>query len=164
MSGGSEYPQPAAREPVPGREKQPDEERLSLLDHRDALKFEHELIDRKLTRLLTSQTILFAAVSFAANRADATFIRILALTGLALCLAIAFGMAGNFRAKWYVYDDYRQMGKDRRTPAEPPVQWGVRTFTTKWGMIADFLVPMIFTGAWVWILIRAETIGTLAGG
>ncbi len=131
----------AGSEP-PKATPEPSLERTSFEDHRNALKFEHDLIDRKLARLLTSQTILFAAVSLAASRADAGFIKILALTGLALCVVTAIGMAGNFRAKRYVFTDYRKMvesSKWRHTPPELPVQWGVRTVTTWWGLVADLL-------------------------
>jgi hypothetical protein len=150
---------------VCGHENRDDEKWTSSADYRETLKFEHELIDRKLTRLLTSQTILFAAFAFAASISSVALIRILAGTGLALCLVLAFGMAGNFRAKWYVYLDYRQMVEARgwRTPAALPVEWGVRTLTTRWGMVADFLVPAVFTAAWAGILIWAGDIAAFVG-
>jgi hypothetical protein len=138
----------------------PAEMRLAYEDYRGALEFEHELIDRKLTRLLGSQALLFAGASFAADRADAAFIRLLAGAGLAVCLVVAFGMAGNFRAKYHVYTDYKSFVKNRGPkwpfPGGSEVQWGARTTTTKWGLWADSFLPAVFAAAWVVMLALAD--------
>ncbi len=136
------------------------EMRSAYEDYRRALEFEHELIDRKLTRLLGSQALLFAGASFAADLAEAAFIRLLAGAGLAVCLVVAFGMAGNFRAKYHVYTDYKSFVEKRDAkwpfPGGPHVQWGVRTRTTKWGLWADSFLPLVFAVAWVFMLVLAD--------
>jgi hypothetical protein len=57
--------------------------RLAYEDHRDALQFEHELINRKVTWLLTSQTLLFAALGLTLDAASIALLRIIAGVGLA---------------------------------------------------------------------------------
>jgi len=101
------------------------------MNYDDRQKFEHELIDRKLRWLLTSQTILFAALALVFNKGKPgdmdndgkTFLTILlCILGLLTSTLTAIGVISAVIGKYRSYGDERK--KDHR------VQWGVRTRLT----------------------------------
>ncbi len=65
----------------------------------EKLKFEHELINRRVTWLLTSQTILFAAYGVALDTSTRWFLRTVAFTGAALAILLLAGIVAAFFAK-----------------------------------------------------------------
>ena len=149
--------------------------RLAYEDHRDALQFEHALINRKVTWLLTSQTLLFAALGLMLDAESITLLRIIAGVGLAISITIAFALWGNMAAKRYVHSDYVDYLQSVRQRSWPPprgeqmytalgapkanrFEFGVRTWTTYHSMAMDLLVPLIFIVGWVLVLINGENI------
>jgi len=122
-------------------------------------RFQHDLIDRKITWLLTSQTILFAALGLTIDAPVLDLVRVIGWLGLAICIAVAIGLVGNIMAKIFVYRDYRE----RLTGVER-VRFGVRGWTTCFGIATDVLIPAAFIGAWISVLRNAEAIVKAANG
>ena len=116
-------------------------------------KFEHELINRRLTWLLSSQTILFAAYGVAIGlRPTATepvaesdvvdfFLNVTAITGAFIACLILIGVIAGIRAKYWVWKD---SGEN---------EWGVRTQVTVLAQVPDTLLPVVFAVAWILLLI-----------
>lgn len=104
------------------------------------MQFEHELIDRRLTWLLTSESILFAAFGFGLDKSPA-FLSVIAAVGLAISAAVFLGVTASLRAKYYIWRDFRV------PPYENEPFW-VRTPLTYLGMIPDLSLPVIFAIAW----------------
>lgn len=115
----------------------------------ERLRFEHELINRRLTWLLSSQSILFAAYGVAlfatepgtsqAAAAD-LFLRVTAITGTVIAILILIGIVAGILAKRTVWKDSKEK------------QFGVRTWITYLGLVPDILLPLVFAVAWIWIL------------
>ena len=133
-------------------------------DYRHSFEHEHQLIDRKITWLLTSQTILFAALGFSLRTPSLMLVGIMALVGLAICFSIGVGLVGNIRAKRFVHSDY-----DKFLAAMQHCEWGVsteteklefgvRTETTNLGIFADRAIPVAFAIAWLAVLIWSADI------
>lgn len=143
-----------------------DDYRQQFEDHRSGLEFEHDLINRKLTWLLTSQTILFAALGLTLQAPSVTLVRIVGGVGLAICSFISIGLVGNVIAKVLVHNDYSKV--EPHTGSEQAVRWGlrgtgkvefgVRTWTTWLGLLADFGIPLTFLAAWICVLVLANDI------
>jgi hypothetical protein len=140
----------------------PDDWRLIFEDHVKGLEFEHELIDRKITWLLTSQTILFAALGLSLRAPVLEFVRIIATVGLVLCVFIIVGLVGNIMAKRFVYSDYRNRVDAGQTSwgvrGTGKVEFGVRSRTTWLGIVADIAIPLTFAVAWVFVLVLSDNI------
>ena len=122
--------------------------------------FEHELIDRRLTWLLTSQTILFAALAFTLEKNNceddkAFFTIIISCLGIVISLLIFIGVWMGLRAKRQSFKDekLKQMKKDPLGYETDPVQWGVRTKITKIAVIPDKSLPIVFAITWLIILL-----------
>ncbi|WP_133251942.1 hypothetical protein [Actinomycetospora cinnamomea] len=173
-------------EPAPEIEKSGGrtDEPMTSGDYSKALEFEHDLINRKITWLLTSQTILFAALGLTLQALVLRMVDIIAYVGLALCSIGLLGLVGNFRAKRFVHSDYkasrilgstgeRLRGREpgericwikrcirwicgRREPDR--AEWGVRSVTTWWGVLMDCLIPVAFGVAWIFVLIHSGEI------
>jgi hypothetical protein len=132
-------------------------------DYEDRQKFEHELLDRKITWLLTSQTILFAAygVSFEGEGGgEETFRNIVAATGVSIA-AIAFigavALVNSKRMSWKSYAKFfgdpagRMPSPLKELPGplkEEPLQWGVKTWNTWAALAPDILLPLVFVVVW----------------
>jgi hypothetical protein len=110
-----------------------DEYRRIFDDYVEGLEFEHELINRKITWLLTSQTILFAALGLTLRTPSLKFVQVIAAVGLLISIIVGAGLAGNFRAKWLVHSDFQ--GLQRRTTWRAATAMGVRKGTNRveWG-------------------------------
>jgi hypothetical protein len=150
-----------------GQKVKADDYRRVFDDYVEGLEFEHELINRKITWLLTSQTILFAALGLTLRTPTLTFVQVIAVVGLVIGIIVGAGLAGNFRAKWLVYSDFKAFNEE--LPGEPQprwgvrrgtnrVEWGVRTPVTVWGMIVDLLIPIMFVAAWVFVFSQSDEI------
>jgi hypothetical protein len=126
------------------------------------------LIDRKITWLLTSQTILFASLGLSLQAPSLKLVQIMAWVGLVICLIIGLGLAGNIMAKWFVYSDYRTFVTGAQdmpwgVRGTKRVEFGVRTFTTWLGVFADVAIPLTFAIAWVFVLVLSADIVEAAG-
>lgn len=149
----------------------------------DRLKFEHDLINRRLTWLLTSQSILFAALAFVLgkNMLDASetgslergdFFDILACLGLSISLLIWIGVVMGITAKCTVWYDERikklaptakrpwilalllNDAWPKRNRTEDEIPLGVRTYITLIALLPDFFMPLAFAWAW-WRIMNA---------
>jgi hypothetical protein len=128
-------------------------------DYRDRQEFEHELINRKTTWLLTGETILFAAYGFSFGVASGdAFRRVVASAGLSVAAITLLGIAFIIRSKRISWHDYKDFYAQRETPNPPspltnPLQWGVRDGNTWWTLLPDLLLPVVFIAAWGYLLV-----------
>lgn len=128
-------------------------------------EFEHDLINRKTSWWLTGQTILFAAygVTLRSDFVDKSneFRKVVAFAGLAVAVVTFVGILGLIRSKRMSFRDYSEF----YCPPSPklplpgplegkPLQWGVNTRNTWLTLAPDFFLPLIFAGAWLFLLIR----------
>ena len=124
-------------------------EREEKKDYWERLAFEHELINRRLTWLLTSQTILFAAYAFSLDTqllpAAASFRGVTAMSGLVIAALILVGVLCAIVAKRAVWKDYESSHKGE--------QFGVRTRVTYVALVPDTVLPVVFIAAWAAILV-----------
>ena len=118
-------------------------------EYSSRLKFEHELINRRVTWLLTSQSILFAAYGVALKPPRALFfLQVVALTGATTAIIILVGILTSYIAKYYTWQDFRNSGN-----ANEPF-W-VRTRLTYIGAIPECAMPILLTFAWVILFVKA---------
>lgn len=112
-------------------------------------KFEHELLNRRVTWLLTSQTILFAAygLSISEKSDGKVFREVIPIVGIVLSSIILIGIIAAFIAKIVAWRDFRS--SDEKYKKEP---LGIKTWITVMGYIPDFFIPIIFTVAWSYLL------------
>lgn len=120
-------------------------------DHQ--LHFEHELINRRLTWLLTSQSILFAALAIVLGKEvlpkqQALFFNSISLLGILISLSILIGVLMGITAKIMTWVDFNR-GK---SPAEKK-QLGVRTWITFIAFAPDIFMPIAFVVVWwkIWM-------------
>jgi hypothetical protein len=107
------------------------------------MQFEHELINRRLTWLLASEAILFAAYGAALEK-QASFLKIVAIVGLAASAAVLAGIVASLLAKVFTWLDYRR-GPEPGRSREP---FWVRTWITCIGFVPDLALPVVFAWAW----------------
>jgi hypothetical protein len=112
------------------------------------LRFEHELINRRLTWLLSSQSILFAAYGIAlvatTNQEIANFfLKVTAISGTVIACLTLIGVISGILAKRTVWKDSQKK------------QFGVRTWITYMALVPDALLPIVFALAWIFILHRS---------
>jgi hypothetical protein len=119
---------------------------MSPREYRDRLAFEHELINRRLTWLLTSQALLFAAYGFALKgdetEGKALFLKAVPTSGAIIASLILVGVVAGLLAKTFVWIDYRAQEDGTREP------FGVRTWITVVAFLPDVLLPIVFVVAW----------------
>jgi len=129
----------------------PEQQQEEHKKYKENLKFEHELINRRLTWLFNSQTVLIAVAVFA-NKSDGTkkaydaLLCYLPILGALSCLLIFIGILAGVIAKRRVWKDY----KDKINYEE---EWGVRTWITKLALFPDITLPIIFLSLWlvIWL-------------
>jgi hypothetical protein len=126
---------------------------MNSREYRDRLGFEHELINRRLTWLLTSQTILFAAAGLAlGEKSDKLkvepFIKVVAISGAVIASLILVGIVAAILAKIPVWNDYRSQEGRKNEP------FGARTEITFVAFLPDIFYQLFswshgggFTGA-----------------
>ena len=138
-------------------------------DHNQRQKFEHELINRQTTWLLTTQSILFAAygVTFESTRPDTevmTFRIVVACSGFLIAVAALYGVAYLIKAKWRSWKEYQGYFARPDTPhlpdpldGKPPklLEWGVETATTKRTLVPDVVPACVFIVAWLALFVSA---------
>jgi hypothetical protein len=129
-------------------------------------KFEHELLNRRVSWLLTSQSLLFVAYGLGASKdknLPPNFSALIALCGLASSLAALLGIFAAAWAKRRSWQDYlclvglidtdgecRSAFQDRLDKLRQ--EWGVKTSITKLGLAPDLVFPCMFVVAWATLL------------
>jgi hypothetical protein len=136
------------------RERQ---EAWRVLDgHYERQEFEHQVIDRKTTWLLSTQAILFAAygVTFSKGVSGETvdeFRRVVAWTGIALSVFTLAGVLALVTSKRLYLAKYRKYFA-RNAPPGPdlgdPIAWGAKTWVTVLSLAPDIAFPVVVTLAW----------------
>ena len=133
-------------------------------DHERRQQFEHELIDRKTTWLLTTQAILFAAYGVTFTRSSTAdgdlseFRTVVSRAGLAIAAIVLVGVIALINSKRLAWTSYRSYFGDQATADAVPLpqpladrglQWGVRTPNTAVALLPDVLLPIVFILAWL---------------
>jgi hypothetical protein len=111
----------------------------------DGLKFEHELINRRVTWLLTSQSILFVAYGMVLDKLTdkgKPFLQAIAMIGPLISIFILVSIIAAMLAKYLLCRKYR---KDSNKKEEP---FGVSIWTTWLGFVPDIALPLVFIFAW----------------
>jgi hypothetical protein len=139
--------------------------RTVFKDFNDRQTFEHDLINRKTTWLLTTQSILFTAYGVTFRTALTpegleTFRRVLAISALAIALIMFFGVFALIGSKWRSWKTYRAWFARKDTPNLPEpfgpddeLQWGVETRNTKLALAPEVVLPLVFIAAWLSLLL-----------
>lgn len=135
-------------------------------DYEDRQEFEHTLIDRKTTWMLTTESILFAAfgLSFQSDQNVMAFRLVISSAAALFALTSWFGVARLVRSKeesWKIYEAYFIKHHDE-VPLPGPLcektlQWGVETKNTRLTLLPDKVLPWIFVLAWSFLLIWSAT-------
>lgn len=122
-----------------------------LEKHEKSMYFEHELINRRLSWLLTSQSILFAAMALVVDGVDLSikdnlsarseeFIKVIPIMGAVISLSIFSGVLAGAIAKYRIWKESKLK------------HWGVRTWITRWALLGtDLLLPIIFAIIWLYL-------------
>ena len=128
-------------------------------DYDKRQEFEHQLIDRKTTWLLTSQSILFAAYGVTLNATASgdlvsSFRRVVAVAGLLIAVFTWVGVVALINSKRLSFREYREYFDDPAVDLPKPLnrralQWGVDTRNTCFVLLPDVLLPLVFVGAWL---------------
>jgi hypothetical protein len=124
-------------------------------------EFEHELINRKTTWLLSTQAILFAAFGVTLREGEGPVLGItddfrilLSIAGLSIAALTMVGVLCVIHSKrisWKTYAEFYASGAIPGTPApfdRTDVQWGVRTRNTWLTLAPDGLLPVVFIVVW----------------
>jgi hypothetical protein len=131
-------------------------------DHNHRQEIEHDLINRKTTWGLTGQTILFAAYgvtlgtlgSGSSGKAN-HFREAVAVAGLLIAVTTFCGVLAIINSKRLSWKQYKEYYKKNALPVpldKKPLQWGVNTPNTYLTLAPDALLPLIFGGAWLFLL------------
>jgi hypothetical protein len=136
---------------------------------------EHELINRKLTWLFSSQSILFAALAFVVGkdvepRYKDPFLHAICPLGLFVSIFIFIGVVMCIIAKHRSWKDSKGVVeeeikalKQNSLPSKASSleelesqynkvrYWGVRNSITRLALIPDFLMPIAFAAAWIYL-------------
>jgi hypothetical protein len=135
-------------------------------DHERRQEFEHELIDRKTTWLLTTQAILFAAygVTFdsgiTVDQDPSDFRTAVSRAGLAIAVIVLIGVVALINSKRIAWRRYRSYFASPDHPNAVPLpkprdsrglQWGVWTPNTIVALLPDVMLPIVFIVAWLWL-------------
>lgn len=109
-------------------------------------------MNQRITWLLTSQTILFAAYGFtltAKGKLAINFQTVIAASGMTAAILMLIGILAGLHAKRAVWRDYRKGYNPRQ-------KWGVRTGATWACLVPDVFTPVVFVGAWMAVLISGQ--------
>lgn len=118
---------------------------------------EDELIDRRVNWLLTSQSILFAAVGLSGNEMAGIVLSVVPLVGLCSSLAIGF----TIWAASLTLTRYRNRLMELCPPRNDPKQYFPQLHRKEWsimlGLLPSSIVPLIFSVAWFAVIILKKT-------
>jgi hypothetical protein len=138
----------------------------------ERLAFEHNLINRRLTWLLTSQTIFFAAAALALAKEVLKGYKCIFLTtvsglGFSISIFILIGVSMGIRAKYLVFKHFKEKHEEKKQKKdkklEKGIQWGVDTTVTAIALIPDVLMPLFFALAWGYIWFKIPYLLSLPG-
>ena len=117
------------------------------------LKFEHKLLNQRLTWLLLSQTILFAGYGIVLKEGkDGTQnFYVIATSGFIIACLILIGVIAGIIAKFKLTEYYNMKLPERYRP----LKVGVETWITWWALVPDILLPVTFMIAWLALLFPA---------
>jgi hypothetical protein len=128
-------------------------------DYNSRQQFEHELINRKTTWLLTTQSIIFAAYGIAFRskskpQAADEFRDAVAWSGFFIAAIVLFGVLFLINSKRRSWKDYEVFFRDHAPKPPKPfddggLQWGVRTWNTRLTLLPEVLLPVVFIVAWL---------------
>lgn len=125
---------------------------MDRTEYYERLDFEHNLINRRLTWLLTSQTILFAAYGLALDSKDKSgdkvdlFLNVIAFSAPFISLFVLAGVIAAFLAKYHTWQKFRSK------PGNEDEPFGVKTWITYLGFAPDVALPLAFTTAWAFLV------------
>jgi hypothetical protein len=130
--------------------------RVAWDDFNKRQEFEHELINRKTTWLLTTQAILFAAYGVSLDNQDnsAGLREVIVWTGVSVALLTWIGVGTVVISKLLSWRDYAAFYcGPSHSPPEPlnrqKLQWGVRTWNTLLTLVPDLFLPLVFVLGWL---------------
>lgn len=113
---------------------------------------EDELIDRRVNWLLTSQSILFAAVGLSGNEKVANVLSVVPWVGLFSSFAIGI----TIWAASISLAQYRYRLKEFYPPGNDPKQYFPQLHRKEWiiilGLLPSSIVPLIFSVAWIAVI------------
>ena len=121
---------------------------MELKDYHQWMQFEHELINNRITWLLTSQSLLFTAFALATAKGIKEMhflLKTMSTVGILLSIVILVGICGSYIAKFTLRKKY---GTEINNPKIPV---GVSTPATMVTMITELLLPLLFATAWLCI-------------
>ena len=130
-------------------------------EYQEQQKFEHELINRRVIWLLTSQSILFAAYGLGAKNGVAiaeNFQCIVARSGLISSFVLFVGIFWDIMAKFCSWRNYLKIKHNFESSSIPEQldemreNWGVKTSITVVALSPDLLLPILFFIAWLYVL------------
>ena len=111
---------------------------------------EDELIDRRVNWLLTSQSILFAAVGLTGNE-----IVLSVVPWVGLCSSFAIGVT--VLAALLSFTRYRNMLKELCRPKNDPEHYFPQLHRKEWiimlGLLPSLIVPLMFSAAWIAVIL-----------
>ncbi len=115
------------------------------------LEFEHQLINNRITWLLTSQSLLFTAYALATKeegKGDSFFLKTMASVGPMIAFLVAITIIASYLAKYKARKTYQNESGDMLEPL------GVRTWVTNLGLVGEISLPVVFIIAWATILFK----------
>jgi hypothetical protein len=127
-------------------------------DYNDRQGVEHQLIDRKITWLLTTQALLFTAYGVTFDSVVTgeleSFRDAVAGTGVTIAVLVLVGVLGLIRSKRRSWKTYKVFFGSSETlePPRPlsrvPLEWGVETRNTYVTLLPDVFLPLVFIVVW----------------
>ena len=108
------------------------------------MQFEHELINRRLTWLLTAQSLLFAAYGVGLDKGHLSFLKTVAATGAAIAILVLIGTLAAFAAKFRTWQEFKAAG-------HPIEEFWVRTSITYVAFASEVALPLVFGIAWAFL-------------
>jgi hypothetical protein len=124
-------------------------------DYNTRQRFEHDLLNRKTTWMLTTEGLLFAAVGIGDGPGELDGLnRTIAWSGLFLAVIVLIGACALIRSKWRSHKEYEAIFR-RMELSGPPFSWGAGTWNTAVTLAPDIGVPVVFVVAWGCVLLQA---------
>ena len=124
---------------------------------------EDELIDRRVNWLLTSQSILFAAVGLSGNEMAGIVMFVVPWVGL--CSSFAIGVT--VWAASLSLTRYRIKLKDLCPPRNDPEQYYPQLHRKEWiimsGLLPSSIIPLMFSVAWFAVILIKDAPANLKG-
>jgi hypothetical protein len=112
-------------------------------EYSQRMHFEHELINRRLGWLLTSESILLAAYGLAIGK-EPIFLGVVAGGGLVISLVILLGVRASQDAKHQIWEDFKASGN-----SDANEEFWVRTSITKKAFFPETMLPLVFAVMWI---------------